>query len=395
MSAGFSDSADVVIVGGGPAGLSAGIALAETGIRVIVIERRTYPIDKVCGEGIMPSGVAFLRQLKIDALLANGLFYPFRGIRYCTASGRTAVGEFAEGVGWGVRRVTLSRALRIRAAQQPMLRVIEGTRVVGVHRAGDTMIVRLEGETDLSTRLVIGADGLHSQVRKWAGLQRESASRRRWGIRRHFQTAPWSDCVEVYWATGVEAYITPCSPDSVEVAFLWDETRYPAVAQFDTFLNLFPTVKEQIGTDEPLDVVRGAGPLRQRTAAPIADGIALIGDAAGYLDAITGEGISLALAQASALCETIVEPILRSGTVLSQRELAPYARAYTKIVRPYYLMTHATLALSRFPRLADRIIHSLGTQPDVFQRLLSYNMGHTPRAGEFLTTLGRLVWGAK
>ncbi len=395
LAAGFSDSADVVIVGGGPAGLSAGIALAQAGISVIVIERRTYPVDKVCGEGIMPSGVALLRRLQIDAHLESGSFYPFRGIRYNSATGRTAEGDFAEGVGWGVRRLTLSGALHARAKQEPTLRVIEGTRAIGVHRGGDTMIVRLEGEADLSARLVIGADGLHSQVRRWAGLQRESVSGRRWGIRRHFQTAPWSDYVEVYWATGVEAYVTPCSADSVEIAFLWDENRYPAVAKFETFLTLFPAVKARIGTGEPLDAVQGAGPLRQVTAVPIADGIALIGDAAGYLDAITGEGISLALAQADALCETIVEPLGRLKVVLSGRELAPYARAYTRIVRPYYVMTQATLVLSRFPWLADRLIHSLGTQPEIFQRLLSFNMGRTPGAGELLTTLGRLMWGIR
>jgi flavin-dependent dehydrogenase len=104
----------------------------------------------------------------------------------------------------------------------------------------------------------------------------------------------------------------------------------------------------------------------------------LIGDAAGYLDAITGEGISLALAQALSLDTTVV-PLLQDAAQprrrLTTQDLQTYAHAYQTIVKPYYRVTHLVLTLSRYPAIAARIIRALGQRPEVFQHFLSANMG--------------------
>jgi flavin-dependent dehydrogenase len=109
----------------------------------------------------------------------------------------------------------------------------------------------------------------------------------------------------------------------------------------------------------------------------VSDGLLLIGDAAGYLDAITGEGISMALAQALALRETVIPLLHRQEGVLRRQDLLQYQKAYRTIVRPYYLFTHLMLWLSRHQALGERVIGILHTHPGLFQKLLSASMGAT------------------
>jgi flavin-dependent dehydrogenase len=204
-------------------------------------------------------------------------------------------------------------------------------------------------------------------------------------VRQHLRIAPWSEYVEVHWKDGLEAYVTPCANELVGVAFLWDRARYPNVgggdALFTSLLRAFPGLQVRLDGACTCDMVRAVGPLHRATNAPVADGVLLVGDAAGYLDAITGEGISLATAQALCLEQTVV-PLLQSQnmreTVPKARELMSYAQAHRDIVKPYYQVTQLVLFLSRHPRLAERVVKSLAQQPDMFQHMLSANMGLTP-----------------
>jgi len=345
----------------------------------------------------MPSGVAHLRQLGIEAFLAPDTYARFYGIRYFT-NGGLATGRFAEGPGWGMTRTTLSNAMYRRALAEPRLSVLENVRVAGIERSQGRWVVGLCTGKTFWVRLLIGADGLHSPVRRWAGLSGPMGPRRRWGLRRHFRMRPWSEYVEVYWGGGVEAYITPCGPNCVDVAFLWDEDQKREdddAVGFDTFLRRFPALGTLLLPGEPLDTVRGAGPLWQTVRSPVADGVMLVGDAAGYIDAITGEGISLALAQTQALTDTAVSALKTTKDMPPVALLQPYARACRQIGRPYRLMTRSLLAISRHPRIADRIVDLLAHGPDVFQTLLSINMGYLPTPSRVAVSLARLVWKAR
>ncbi|HLF26636.1 MAG TPA: NAD(P)/FAD-dependent oxidoreductase [Anaerolineae bacterium] len=371
-----------LIIGGGPAGLTAGIVLAGAGLRTLVCEQRQFAVDKACGEGVMPTGVAHLDRLGISRHLSPAHIRPFLGIRYHSPRGSIAAAPFAEGPGWGVRRTVLSAALLRRARELDPLEVREEVCAEPLARTAAGIVVRVGGDR-VETRLLIGADGLHSRVRRWAGLEGRRQPLRRWGARQHFQVAPWSDYVEVYWTHGVEAYITPCSAEQTGVAFLWDRTRYPSVKGgaelFPSLLRAFPELQARLAAASACSEVRAIGPLHRSARAPVSDGVLLIGDAAGYLDAITGEGISLATAQALCLEQTVA-PLLGSGASNrppSARELSRYARTYRSIVKPYYQMTRLVLFLSYHPRLAERAIRLLGKQPDIFQHLLSANMGLT------------------
>lgn len=386
QAGGLSGETDVLIVGGGPAGMAASIVFARAGLRTLLCEKKTFPVDKACGEGIMPTGVAHLKQLGISRYLEPEAFYPFVGVRYHSQTGQRAAASFAEGPGWGVSRPALSAALLRRAREFGCLRISENTAIRAVARTADHIVVQVAGQAVL-TRLLVGADGLNSGVRRWAGLEKKQAHRlprlptpKRWGARRHFHIEPWSDYVEVYWSEeGIEAYVTPCGARQLNVALLWDSARYNRLQGgkdfYASLLRAFPALQARLKQAEPADRPQAIGPLYRQASAPVATGVVLIGDAAGYLDAITGEGISLAMASALALGWTVAPLLANSHRAPNASQLANYARAHRAIVRPYYQLTWLTLLLSRHSRLARHVIGALAGERDVFQRLLSVNMG--------------------
>ena len=214
---------DVIIIGGGPAGLFAGIVCARNNLKTLILEKQVYPVDKACGEGIMPTGVVYLRELGIAPFVEKYPYYYFKGIRYISGKGRTAEANFAEGSGWGIHRVVFSSALLECAATLSNLEIRAGASAV--YTLGENPKVNLNN-TVLCPKLLIGADGLHSQVRKQANLEALFPKLKRWGVRQHFNVEPWSSFVEIYWGPGLEAYVTPVSVSSVNVSLLWDAKRY-------------------------------------------------------------------------------------------------------------------------------------------------------------------------
>ncbi|MFN7145984.1 MAG: FAD-dependent monooxygenase, partial [Myxococcota bacterium] len=241
--------ADYAIVGGGPAGLAVAIEAALAGKRAVVVERCRGPVDKACGEGLMPPGVARLRAMGVEVPAWGS--HPFTGIRYVDGD-VVADGLFAEGPGLGVRRLALSEAMRARAVALGTT-ILEGTEALGW--AEDPDGVTLETTRGpVRARWLVAADGLHSRVRKEAGIEATplATKGRRLGIRRHFTVAPWSDKVEVWWGDGAEAYVTPVGPERVGVAFLWSGGK----GDHDSLLARFPALAARLGPPE--SAVRGA-----------------------------------------------------------------------------------------------------------------------------------------
>ncbi len=246
----------MAIVGGGPAGLATAIFAAQSGLSTVVCEKGKLPLDKACGEGIMPRGVALLREMGVE--VPDGRRGRFVGIRYIDGE-LEAQGRFASGVGWGIRRTTLIEAM-VHRARELGVEIRYGSKV---HEWSLTNDGRVDLKTDddlLHAGILVGADGLHSRIRREAGLERPSHGPTRYGVRRHFQTTPWTEFVEVHWTAGAEAYVTPVGPDEVGVALLWSGGK----SSFENLLSRFPRLEACLGDAAPTSEARGAGPFRQR-----------------------------------------------------------------------------------------------------------------------------------
>lgn len=353
---------DVAIVGGGPSGLAVAIGLRLRGLDVVVAERGHGPIDKACGEGVMPLGIERLAALGVLEHLDMTRTAPIRGIRYVNENGVSVHATLPAGGGLGVRRIALSSALLARA-RSIGVDVREGcsARWLGHDIAGGHRLVL--GDAPLGAAFLVAADGLHSKLRAQAGLDAPQPSRsRRYGLRRHVRVAPWTDHVEVHFADDVEAYVTPVGREEVGIAFLWDATTRRAAADFGDFLRLFPALDARVAGADASSTTRGAGPLRQRVRRVVAQDLALVGDAAGFVDAITGEGVSLGLVTAAALVEDLAN---RRAGILHE-----YAAAHARAFRGYWILTNALLTLARRPVLRRATVDFLARRPRVFEVLL-------------------------
>jgi flavin-dependent dehydrogenase len=311
---------DVLVVGGGPVGLAAAIEARRRGLSVTVVEPRDGPVDKACGEGLMPGGLAGLESLGVQV---SGR--PFVGIRYL-ADGLQVDARFRAGPGRGVRRTELHAALAARAAAVGADRVQASVREVD--QGADSV-----SAAGLRARWLVAADGLHSPVRRALGLHRPAPGPARYGQRRHFAVTPWADHVEVHWSPRVEGYVTPVSADLVGVAVLG-----PPGIGFDDALGELPALEARLRGTNPVTSVRGAGPLRQRAARVRAGRVLLTGDAAGYVDALTGEGVSTGLACARAAVAAI-----------AAGRPEEYPRAWARETRRHRLLTGALLAAASRP----------------------------------------------
>lgn len=345
---------DVVVVGGGPAGLAVAIGAARRGLSTVVLEAREGPLDKACGEGILPGGVRALDALGVSSALVDAM--RLDTVRWIDRSGACAEALLPDGGGLGVRRTTLISALRTRALAEGA-ELHEGVRVQR-HLRTRRSVALLTDRADLpriDAGVLVAADGLASPLRHAEGLDVPIRAPRRFGMRRHFALRPWSSSVEVHLGQEMEAYVTPVGSACVGVAILF-EARARRAASFESLLERFPALAERLAGADPISKTLGAGPFACAAHTRVRDRFALVGDAAGYVDAVTGEGLSLAFRAAAALSAALPEALVRDGDA---SRLAPYDRAAAADFRKYAWVTRSVLALARAEKLRPSVLGAL------------------------------------
>ncbi len=358
----FKTQMDVFVVGAGPAGLACAIACALKGLSVHVADAMEPPIDKACGEGLLPNALQALASLGLDPIhhLTSSDAQPLQGIRFISDNGSSAEAVF-NSPARGIRRTVLHQFLLDRATSLGV-RLHWKNSVQQIESTPRSVLVRTNRET-FHTRYLVGADGPRSRVANWAGLSRAVLHSRRIGLRQHYAISPWSNFVEVYWSNDGQAYVTPVSPNQVCVAFVANEKiSTPAEA-----LAKFPALASRLAQAQPTGPARGAITLGCKLHRVATSNIALIGDASGSVDAITGEGLALAFRQASAL-----------AAALHAEDLAAYQQAHRRIQRLPTVMSRALLIMDRHPGLRDKTIGLFERHPSLFRHLLEIHIGDSP-----------------
>ena len=369
---------DVLISVGVIAGSSLAILLGRQGLAVELFERGQFPKEKPCGEGLMPGGVAVLDRLGLSEAVGG---VPFYGVRYHFGD-RTAEGRFPNipgfpTSGYGQRRKHLDHVLFQAAADTPGVTVhsgvqvddplLENKRVVGLSVAGEPR----------RARLVVAADGLHSRIRRQLGLEMP-VSRKRLGARAHFRLAPDQEqppWVDVFVRQGHELYVTPLPQREVLVAALADGTALGDNIDraFAGWVRSEPTLAARLEGAEQVTSLLCTSPLSGRARAGVARGVVLLGDAAGFLDPITGGGMTQALMTAELLAG-----YTRRGLDTIDDWIGKFDRERRSMLRDYQRLTRMVLWLADNFRWTEQFLSVLRISPALLSHLIGVSAGMSP-----------------
>lgn len=338
---------DLVVVGAGPAGIATAIAARLKGLSVTVLDHRKPPIDKPCGEGLLPEAVAALRRLGID-VAGRGAF-PIAGMTFRDAESSASARIAATGA-YGLRRSALHELLVNRATELGV-RFLWGTRVSELR--SDRLCADRE---TVSFRWLVGADGQNSSIRRWAGLEPARRLRPRFGFRRHYAVVPWSDCVEAYWGERCQMFVTPTGANEICVALFSADSRM----RIERGLEEFPGVAERLRAARTTSEEAGAVSVLEQARATVRGNVALVGDASCAIDGIAGQGLSLAFQQAEAV-----------GEALAREDLAYYQDAHRCITLVPVRMTKLLLLISSSVWLRRKVLRLFAKNPALFARMIS------------------------
>ena len=365
--------ADVAIVGAGPIGSALALMLARRGQRVLLLEKATFPRDKACGEGLMPAGLAILEELGISLTPAD--FPRVRGVLYRLSDGPSAFGAFRadDGTpveGAGVRRLRLDPLLAARAAENPLVQFRAGVVVRGIELGGPGVHLRTSAGEVAATWLV-AADGIGSPVRRWMGWERPSRGRRLGLVGHLHHPAHGIHEIVVTILNGTETYVAPTGPDEVLAVVLGDRGRFGGAHASlpQAYRSAITRAHPEFGF-EPTGPLLSAGPFLVKPRQVAEGAVFLVGDAAGFIDPLTGDGITAGLCAAKELVRLLVE---------NPEHAAPTYRAWhARQWRRRRLVTGLAMSLSGYPALASRAVRGMARNPAALESLIRVNGGGRP-----------------
>ena len=359
---------EVLVVGGGPAGLAAAIAATLKNFRVTVVDSRNPPINKPCGEGLLPEAVAALRRLGVD--LDSGPGFPFEGFRFSDETSSVSA-KIPKGQALGLRRTALHQLL-INRASKLGISLMWGARISRLGFDGACV----NGQY-VPCKWLIGADGRNSSVRKFAGLGPCRSDGPRFGFRRHYPVAPWNNFVEVYWGRKTQMVVTPTAGNEICVSLFVDDPR----VRIDRAILQFPEVLRRLGGASPISTEAGAVTSFSRARGVARRNVALVGDSSCTVDSISGQGLSLAFQQAGHLAEA-----------LAAGNLAPYEVAHRRISSAAFRITRLLLLMNSSVALRRKVLRLFTVRPALFAKMISVHTGDTSPDALNASAIVNLGW---
>jgi menaquinone-9 beta-reductase len=383
---------DVIVVGGGPAGVAAAILLRQKGHDVLLLDAARFPRDKVCGEGVSPEAWRLLERLDAAAAVRALGPHPLRGMALTAPDGTTFRGEYGSErePGFAAPRERLDQAL-LGCARAAGVEVREGARVTRLRLEGRQVAgVELEnghGPEELGARLVVGADGRHSRVARSLDLLHEHPWLRKFAVRGYWEGMEGlSELGEMHVAAGGYCGIAPLSPTRANVAFVLGRLDIRGaggdVERFyrETIAARWPRLADRLGRARLLAPPKAVGPLALVARRVSAPGVLLVGDAAGFYDPFTGEGVTLALRTAEMAAEE-ADRALRAGRT---DDLRSYDRRRDEATRDKFRLNRLLQGVVALPEVSNFVARRLSRRPDLARQLVGI-------AGDFVparTALG-------
>jgi menaquinone-9 beta-reductase len=362
---------DILVVGGGPAGLASAIAAAQRGFRVSVVESRKPPINKPCGEGLLPEALESLRRLGVNPQPGDG--HPFEGFRFVDESNSVSA-PIPRGRALGLRRTALHQML-IERAEQCGVDLRWGARISDFESRG----ARVDGGF-VPFRWLVGADGQNSIVRRRANLGSRWTIERRFGFRRHYAVAPWTNLCEVHWARRSQMVVAPTAPNEICISFFADDPQM----RVDAALGNFPEVAARLQGAKPTSTEAGSMIKFRRARAVVRGNIALVGDAGCTVDAVSGQGLSLAFQQAHHL-----------AGALSAEDLALYQTTHDHLTLTAIRVTRLLLVMNSSSWLRKKVLRLFSMRPTLFAQMISVHTQPQPeplKACEIVNLTWRVLW---
>jgi menaquinone-9 beta-reductase len=384
---------DVVVAGAGPAGASTAQRLARAGFHVALVDHQHFPRFKACGEFMSPECLPILQELGVAGDLRGLGAREVRGM-ILHGHGRRASGRFTDvgsacapfNYGWAVRREVFDKVL-LDAARASGVELFEGVRATGLLRGERGKVVglaarQLDGEAlELHARWTIGADGLRSRVARALGVVQPVPWLDKLALTTRYADVDWGNSAEVHFFAGGYCACTAVENGLVSLNVVIDRVLYASMgasrdAALTAGLARVPALAARLARGRRVDPVRGSGPLAGRTSRQTFDGAALVGDACGYVDPVTGEGVFFALKGAEMLADSTIAALHAGRT--DRAALGEYLRGRRREIEPRAAFATLLQRGLRFPRIVQSALSLLQARPELVDVLVSITGDYVP-----------------